>query len=203
MCGEQSDSIQSSTRIINLNEVSKRIVVLSREKSLVSRQKIVGTFDRIMIDTSKFECDVNLCDILIMIWVKIKVSKDKEELEKRLIEEMEDMNGLCATGHLSRLINILSGFFDDMSIKISFKDQVKNYVYNHYNKILMSDKYSDRSETIIDEMTESSLDKKKTLMKMVEDNDYKHELKMEFMNIKLDEFEEWYSASIKSYCGIE
>lgn len=202
LCKEQSDSIQSLVRIINLNEVSKRIVVLSREKSLVSRQKIVGTFDRIMIDTSKFECDVNLCDILIMIWMKIKTSKDKDELEKRLIEEMEDMNGLCATGHLSRLINILSGFFDDMSIKISFKDQVKNYIYNYYNKILMSDKYIDQSETIIDEMTESDIDKKKTLMTMISDNDYKDELKREFTNIKTEEFEEWYSTSIKSYCGV-
>lgn len=203
LCKDHSSSIQPSCRTSNLSEVSKRLVYLSRNKSLVVRQKITGTVDRIMIDTSKFECDVTLCDILIMIWMKIKTSNYKEELEKRLIEEMEEMNGMCATGHVSRLINVLSGFFDNMSVKISFKDQVKNYIYNHYNKILMSDKYSDLSDKIIDEMTESALDKKETLMKMVKDNDNKEMLRKEFSNINSFDFEDWYTSSIKSYCGLE
>ncbi|MDD4931356.1 MAG: hypothetical protein PHG66_04415 [Candidatus Colwellbacteria bacterium] len=203
LCKEHSSSIQPSCRTSNLSEVSKRLVVLSREKSLVTRQKITGTVDRIMIDTSKFECDVTLCDILIMVWMKIKSSTHKEELEKRLVEEMEEMNGMCATGHLSRLVNVMSGFFDNMSVRISFKDQIKNYIFNHYNKILMSDKYGDLSDKIIDEMTESELSKKETLMKMVKDNDNKEELKREFPNIASIDFEEWYTSSIKSYCGVE
>lgn len=199
---EHNSSIQPSTRITNLNEVSKRIVYLSKEKSLVVRKKITGTIDRIMIDPTLFECEVNMCDILIMVWMKIKSSIHKEELEKRLIEEMEEMNGLCATGHISRLINILSGFFDNMSVKISFKDQLKNYVYNFYNKILGS-MTDDISEKIIDEMTESDIDKKETLMKMVNDNNNKEILKREFSNINTEEFEDWYNSSIKSYCGLE
>lgn len=200
LCKEHSSAIQVSCRTSNLNDVSKRLTELSREKSLVTRQKIRGTVDRIMIDTSKFECDTNLCDILIMVWMKIKSSDHKEELEKRLVEEMEEMNGMCATGHLSRLVNVLSGFFDNMSIKISFKDQIKNYVYTHYNKILSS---MDESvmERIIDEMTESTIDKKVSLMKMVKDNDNKEILRKEFSNVR--EFEEWYTGSIKSYCGLE
>lgn len=203
LCKEHSSSIQPSCRTSNLSEVSKRLVVLLREKSLVIRQKITGTVDRIMIDTSKFECDVTLCDILIMVWMKIKSSADKEELEKRLVEEMEEMNGMCATGHLSRLVNVLSGFFDNMSVRISFKDQIKNYIYNHLNKVLMSNKYTDLAEKIIDEMTESEPTKKETLMKMVKDNDNKEELKKEFPNISPIDFDEWYTSSIKSYCGVE
>lgn len=204
LCKEQSSSIQSSVRTTNLNDVSKKIVFLSREKSVIVKQKITGTMDRILIDTSKFECDVNLCDILIMVWMKINTSNDKNELEKRLIEELEEMNGMCATGHLSRLVNVLSGFFDNMSVKISFKDQVKNYIYNYYNKLLMSDKYSELSDKIIDEMTESTADKKENLMKMISDNNnYKETLKKEFSNVDSDIFDEWYSTSVKSYCGLE
>jgi len=203
LCKEHNASIQASVRTSNLSEVSKRLVVLSRDKTLITRQKIIGTIDRIMIDTSKFECDVTLCDILIMVWMKIKSSPHKEELEKRLIEEMEEMNGLCATGHLSRIVNILSGFFDNMSVKISFKDQVKNYVYNHYNKILMSKDYSELSDKIIDEMTEDGVDKKPNLMKMIKDRDIKDQLRMEFKNDIQDSlFDEYYTSSINSYYGI-
>lgn len=54
--------------------------------------------------------------------------KEKDELIKRLKEELYDMCGTCSTGFASRLINVLSGY-DDFNIKISFIDQiVSNFI---------------------------------------------------------------------------
>lgn len=203
---ENNIHIQPGYRINNLNEVSMRMTHLAKQKSIITKQKLSGVMDRIMIDTSKFECGVGLCDVLILIWIKIKSSNNKDELEKRLLEEMEDANGQCASGLLSRLVNVLSGFFDGYEIKIAYKDQLKNYIYNHYNKLLVTDKYYDISESILNEMTESEVDKKINLMKMISDNNIEEFIRKEFVYtglIKGEDFTEWFDLSIKGYCGIE
>jgi hypothetical protein len=199
---EYSSILLGASRVKHLNEISKRITQLSKElNNDIVRQRIIGSFDRIMIDTAKFEHELSLADILILIWNKIKSSKDKDEMEKRLIEEMIDMNGLCATGHLSRLINVMSGFYEGV-LKISYKDQIKNYVYNHYNKVLEK---HENQEVILNEMTEDSIDKKPNIIKMIETMSNKHELYIEFVNSKLvseNEFNEYYKYAVDSYCGI-
>jgi hypothetical protein len=197
-CGH---SIKKECRITNLSEVSKRITVLSKDKSLIVKQKIRGTIDRIMIDTTLFESGVNMCDILILVWTKLKSSSSKDEMEKRLVEELEEMNALCATGHVSRLINILSGFFDDFSVRISFKEQLKNYVFNYYNKCL-SRLPDSLSERIIEEMTEDTKDKKPNLLKMVEENNPIDEMRKEFPDISPDNFNEWFEWSKRNYSGL-
>jgi hypothetical protein len=122
-----------------LSEVSMRITAIRKTLGLdpVQTMKINGSFDRIMSDTSDFGRSVLLADVLIMVYCEIKNSPHCEEMEKRLIQELEDMNGMCATGHLSRLVNVLSGFGDRFSVKISFADQIKNYIFTHYNSLMM------------------------------------------------------------------
>jgi hypothetical protein len=197
---EYGSVLDSKYRLTQLNEVSKRIVFLSDRKKLgdVTRKKINGSFDRIMIDTSRFENQLGLIDVLILVWNKIKSSKDKDELENRLIEELDDMNGLCATGHLSRIVNILSGFYDGI-IKISFKEQIKNYVFSHYNKVL---KTHPNCDIILEEMIQ---DEKHNILKMVKDNNNKKELYQEFVVSYLvtdSEFDIHYQSAVSNYCGI-
>jgi len=122
-------------------------------------------------------------------------------MEKRLIEELEEMNALCATGHISRLVNILSGFFDDFSVRISFKEQLKNYVFNYYNKCL-SRLPDSLSELIIEEMTEETKDKKHNLLKMIEENNPREEMRKEFPDISIDDFKEWFEWSKRNYSGL-
>jgi hypothetical protein len=48
---------------------------------------------------------------------------------KRLFEELEDMSGTCSSGFLSRLVNVVSGFDENLSIRISWQDQIiSNFV---------------------------------------------------------------------------
>lgn len=44
------------------------------------------------------------------IWYKIRAHAEKQELEKRFWEEALDSLGMCATGHLGRLANVLQGY---------------------------------------------------------------------------------------------
>jgi hypothetical protein len=193
--------VNGSRRISELNEVSKRITELSKQKNPVERQKIIGSLDRIMIDTSRFEKDLSLCDIFIMVWMKLKTSEHREEMEKRMIEELDEMNGLCATGHLSRTVNILSGFFDHI-IQITYKDQVKNYIFEHYNKILNN---HPKIDSILDEIIEDSWEKKILLSQMIKQYSIYQKLYDEFVSSSLitkTEFEEYYKSSIDNFCGM-
>ena len=109
-----------------------------------------------MVDGTNFSIDekvnVTLFDVLLLVWYEIKNSPHKEELERCLLEEFLNMNGQCTTGHLSRIVNILSGFSDHVFIKISYKDQMKNYIFNHYNKCLHSLKDEDLRGVIFEEI---------------------------------------------------
>jgi galactokinase/mevalonate kinase-like predicted kinase len=154
-----------------------------------------------MIDTSRFEKELSLCDIFILVWMKLKTSEHKEEMEKRMIEELEEMNSLCATGHLSRSINILSGFFDNV-IQITYKDQIKNYIFEHYNRIL---NHHPKIDTILDEIIEDSWEKKPFLSQMIKQYSIYQKLLDEFVSSSLitkSQFEEYYKYSIDNFCGL-
>ena len=71
---------------------------------------------------SKF--NITLSGVLIKIWSYILEHKYKEELTKRLIQELSDSAGTCSSGYLSRLVNVLSGYDDNFRIRISWEDQI-------------------------------------------------------------------------------
>jgi Leucine-rich repeat (LRR) protein len=53
-----------------------------------------------------------------------KVGEVRKDLYQRLNEEMADAECKCFTGRLSRLVNVLVGFFDDIRIEISGAEQI-------------------------------------------------------------------------------
>lgn len=85
----------------NFETLPKQINNLNAIKSSLGRFQL----DRIMYS------DVPKTQILfVKVWKIVNQHEHKNELIKRLFEELIDMNGTCSTGHLSRLINIFSGF---------------------------------------------------------------------------------------------
>jgi hypothetical protein len=53
------------------------------------------------------------------LWIHIQTSEHKEELVKRLQEEMIESIGKCCEGHISRLCNVLVGFDDSFKPVVS------------------------------------------------------------------------------------
>ena len=88
-------------------------------------KKIRLALNRIDMDRvlySKFNS--SLTNILVKVWSYIMGNtKHKEEMTKRLLEELEDMSGTCSTGYATRLVNSISGF-GDFSVRISLEEQM-------------------------------------------------------------------------------
>lgn len=108
------------------------------------RKKVDLALNRIHIDRalySKFSCSLE--NILVRVYSYIQNSEFKEELLKRLFEELIDMSGWCSSGFAYRLLNTLSGF-GEFNIRISFTDQViSNFsgrFYSEINKVKKEEK---------------------------------------------------------------
>ena len=74
-------------------------------------------------------------DVLRGLWAKIKTYNGElyDELIKRLWEECWESIGLCADGHVGRLVNVLVGFDEE------FKNDVSPMVYFQNNIALIAD----------------------------------------------------------------
>lgn len=59
------------------------------------------------------------------LWALIKTSEFRAELVKRLYEEAVDAEGMCCDGHITRLVNVMTGFHDEFSPHVSHAEQVQ------------------------------------------------------------------------------
>lgn len=67
---------------------------------------------------------VTIEELWIRIWNRILSSPNKHELMIRFTQEMIEANNYCDTGYKTRLVNILSGFYDDIRIGLSSSEQM-------------------------------------------------------------------------------
>ena len=119
-----------------------------------STKNINSVFNRIEIDTAKFNYEANtfsLYKVFSNIWCYINNHKHQIELKKRLIEEINSMALYCSTGHLSRLINVIQGYTTEpeLNININDKDQIHAVVTN-----LLQKELKDAPEEVLDSMIE-------------------------------------------------
>lgn len=103
--------------------------------------------ERIETDASAVNLQTVLCDV----WSIIRQSDHKDELKKRLEQELDEMSYKCVTGYVTRLLNVLSGFHGS-GITISIADELSS-VWNHKIKMCIaeSDKLMDGLLTKSDE----------------------------------------------------
>lgn len=76
-------------------------------------------------------------------------NNESEELKKRLLQELAEMNSYCYTGHLSRFINVIQGYTEDpkLCIRISEKSQIKAVLLKLVETIM-----GNASEEVMDSM---------------------------------------------------
>jgi hypothetical protein len=82
--------------------------------------------------------NVTFEEILNSIWSKIRISEHKDEIIKILNIEMLDSECKCFTGRLTRLVNCLNGFDDNIKIEIDNNEQMSNIskiLYDKYDNI--------------------------------------------------------------------
>lgn len=117
----------SSIRVRSFEEVHTEMIglVTSYKLEPTERFRVLRALNRISIDTATFTPKkVTLAEIFVHIWLRLGtyVEEVRVSLEKRLIEEMLEMNETCSTGHAYRLVNVLSQ--EDAQLRISWESQV-------------------------------------------------------------------------------
>ena len=118
------------------------------------RESVEGALLRILIDRAVYgHSNMTLATILAKMWTYIQDSDHREELEKRLIEELVESNNKCSSGYVSRIVNTLSGFDEQMSISISFEDQIVANLEGRLNACIRKMEDEDEIEEVLDQMT--------------------------------------------------
>jgi hypothetical protein len=106
---------------INYNYLDDPILTEQTKKILLeySKEKTIHT---------ELKCTFN--EILDSIFFEINKLNESIQIEvkKRINEEMEDSLNKCFTGRISRLVNSLSGFSDNVLIKILSSEEIANVI---------------------------------------------------------------------------
>lgn len=127
------------------------------QKFCKKEERIFISLNRIFMDRTLYsQFTSTLSNILIKLWSYIHESEFKDEMLKRLLEELDEMSGTCSSGFVSRLVNVLSGFDEKLSIRISYEDQIIANMNGRLNtraqKILEKDSifYDDKLNDVVE-----------------------------------------------------
>lgn len=119
--------------------------------SSAQREKAELSLHRIGTDDATFGANITLSNLFQSLQSFIHSSPDKDELNKRLVQELEDMSGTCASGHMSRLVNVMQGFntVPQQSIRIKLGDEIYATVNHTLTQALSKTENQEISEAII------------------------------------------------------
>ena len=85
---------------------------------------------------------VDFQELLIKVWNRIQRHKESEEIKKILNDEMSESICKCFTGRLTRLVNVLNGYYDDINIEIGDSEQLGNVVIAIRDTLMKTGKYT-------------------------------------------------------------
>ena len=94
---------------------------------------------------------LNYKEILLPVLDFIRNNRQKEKLLNILFQEIQDSQGKCFQGRISRTFNILNGYHKCININISDNKQIGNLIINLQKKYLNR---PDSEENFIKEMRE-------------------------------------------------
>ena len=76
---------------------------------------------------------LKLGSVLVLVWNRMTRHKEQSEMCSRLIQELSEAFNTCATGHLSRVVSVLSGYYSDIKQFASFEVQLENNIKARIN----------------------------------------------------------------------
>jgi hypothetical protein len=113
-------------KLMKMVDLCEYIEQLADEMALSEESifKIRQSIDRIMVEPTLHTArKVSTSEIFRLIKHLIDNHPDKQVLQGRLLEELEDMANTCSSGHAKRLVNVMVGFTDSLEGSINIKDQ--------------------------------------------------------------------------------
>ena len=94
-------------------------------------------------NATHFSYLITYSDLLIYVWSRIIASANKNEILSVLNQEISDGICMCFTGRLTRLLNTLVSFYDDIELQISDSEQITNIIIGLKNKFASSEELRD------------------------------------------------------------
>ena len=98
---------------------------------------------------------VSFVDVLKKVILRIESNEEhKEELYVRLNQEMTESFGMCFTGRLTRLVNTLVVYYEDIRIEISSNEQISAVILRIKDRHQLGDEDDLTDEVKIEIRTE-------------------------------------------------
>lgn len=138
----------------DVETVKKNYSHLSSE----TQTKIDVALIRIKLDHQLYN-NFKLQHIFQLVLSYIISNNDDEithELWQRVMEELCDMSQKCTTGYALRLLNILSGFDESLTIRISDEERFRSIFYHKLNRLLEEYDEHDRGDILYELTVPSS-----------------------------------------------
>lgn len=176
------------------NNVLEQIGIILKQNHPDKQKLIIESIDYLHNNSSTFGSqNISMTDVFIAIWAFLVEHIHRKELELRLLEEMKEMNGMCSSGHIARLINVIQGFTDEdsLTIRISDVEQCKAVISQYLTKVLGECK----DEKIIDGVLDGNDDFVKFIRKKVAEN------LLEWQKVYGKKSLQNIAKIVNSYCG--
>ena len=94
--------------------------------------------NRIKLDNALYGTQkLTLKSCLVYVYSFIMTHEYRELLLSRLYEELSESAGICSTGIMERMANTFTGIVDELSIRISFEDEILGALHGRLNKKIM------------------------------------------------------------------
>ena len=203
MCNEiillfcQKNDIELTEKNLNINNIEDKneipIQITTEDDYIITKEPIekvdenIRKLNAIKSSLGRFQLDRTMYSdvprtqiLFVKIWNIINQHENKDELIKRLFEELIDMNGTCSTGHTSRLVNIFSGFElngEIIKLNIDCKSEMTAVTMAKINKRIQDLSLSSNPEDekyqndLIDEMMwDSNFENRVNLNKFIIEN---------------------------------
>jgi hypothetical protein len=158
-----SSSIQQSTNKSINNLMKDTITVkkedLIKELVLLNPKCLDQLIEYLEIKDVHSILLINFEDLFLRVFQRIMLSEHKTELLIRLDDEMSDSMCKCFTGRLTRLVNVLVGFFDDIEINISDSERISTVILSVINGQTYSEMTDELKEICRIKLKEADVDK--------------------------------------------
>ncbi len=74
-------------------------------------------------------------DLFFQVWLIVLNHPEKNNLVERFYTEIKDSMGMCFTGRMNRLVNVLVGYIDGVVVNISLKEEIQMSIQRVIKKL--------------------------------------------------------------------
>ncbi len=154
--------LENNTQTVHLSSINKSIITsyniilkyIQTHKIKVSKDhnstisEIINKFHEFnLFDVSSFLkqqllefsihsiLEIKYVDLLTIVYAVIKSHEDYKNLIERFHTEIVESTGVCFTGRMNRLINVLVGYIDGVVVSISLKEEIQMSIQRLMDKL--------------------------------------------------------------------